>query len=136
MGTKMATGTHEFGETELSGTLAVARALSDLAHLLVRNAATDGYQVPGTRGRMLADGARSVKIHGRYIPVPAEVVNIRGYSAHADYNDMVAWLSPEPRGVFVVHGEPRSAAALAHTIEDRLSWTAIVPRFQENVRVD
>ena len=97
-----------------------------------------GYQVPGTRGRMLADGATSVKIHGRYIPVRAEVVNIRGYSAHADYNDMVAWLSkaPEPRGVFVVHGEPHAAAALAHTLEARLSWTAVVPRFQEKVRLD
>ena len=96
-----------------------------------------GYQVPGTRGRMLADGATSVKIHGRYIPVRAEVVNIRGYSAHADGNDMVAWLerAPAPRGVFVVHGEPDSAAALASTLETRLGWTAVVPRFQEKVRV-
>jgi len=51
---------------------------------------------------------------------------------------MVAWLSnaPEPRGVFVVHGEPDSAAALANTLETRLGWTAVVPRFQEKVRVD
>jgi metallo-beta-lactamase family protein len=97
-----------------------------------------GYQVPGTRGRMLADGATSVKIHGRYVPVRAEVVNIRGYSAHADYNEMVAWLSkaPQPRAVFVVHGEPRAAAALAGTAEHRLGWTAVVPRFLEKVRVD
>ena len=42
----------------------------------------------------------------------------------------------EPRGVFVVHGEPRAAAALAATVEDRLRWAAVVPRFQEKVRVD
>lgn len=72
-----------------------------------------GYQVAGTRGRALADGAANVKIHGRYIPVRAEVANIRGFSAHADSDQMVTWLqnSPEPRSVFVVHGEPASARA-------------------------
>ena len=124
-----------------SGMATGGRVLHHLEHQLPnpRNAVIlTGYQVPGTRGRMIADGATSVKIHGRYVPVRAEVVNIRGYSAHADYNDMVAWLSnaPEPRGVFVVHGEPDSAAALANTLETRLGWTAVVPRFQEKVRVD
>ena len=124
-----------------SGMATGGRVLHHLEHQLPdpRNSVIlTGYQVPGTRGRMLADGAKSVKIHGRYITVRAEVVKIRGYSAHADYNDMVAWLSkaPEPRGVFVVHGEPHSAAALAQTIEDQLSWTAVVPRFQEKVRLD
>ena len=124
-----------------SGMATGGRVLHHLEHQLpdpLNSVILTGYQVPGTRGRMLADGATSVKIHGRYIPVRAEVVNIRGYSAHADYNDMVAWLSkaPVPRGVFVVHGEPDAAAALAHTLEARLSWTAVVPRFQEKVRLD
>lgn len=124
-----------------SGMATGGRVLHHLEHQLPnpRNSVIlTGYQVPGTRGRVLADGATSVKIHGRYIPVRSEVVNIRGYSAHADYNEMVTWLSksPEPRGVFVVHGEPRAAAALAATIEDRLRWAAVVPRFQEKVRVD
>jgi metallo-beta-lactamase family protein len=66
-----------------------------------------GYQVAGTRGRALADGAHQIKIHGRYIPVRAEVENIRGFSAHADSGQVVDWLrdSPEPRSTFVVHGE-------------------------------
>ncbi len=124
-----------------SGMAAGGRVLHHLAHQLPgpRNAVIlTGYQVAGTRGRQLADGATSVKIHGRYIPVRAEVVNIRGYSAHADGNDVLAWLAkaPEPRGVFVVHGEPHSATALAARIEQELSWTAVVPRFQEKVRVD
>jgi len=117
------------------------RVLHHLEHQLPdpRNALIlTGYQVPGTAGRMRADGVTSVKIHGRYIPVRAEVVNNRGYSAHADCNGMVTWLStaPEPRAVFVVHGEPHSAAALARTVEGQLSWTAFVRRFEEEVRVD
>jgi len=96
-----------------------------------------GYQVAGTRGRALADGSTSVKIHGRYIPVHAEVINIRGYSAHADSEQMVGWLqeSPKPRSAFVVHGEPASAEALAQMLRMRLGWNAVVPRFQEWVGV-
>lgn len=85
-----------------------------------------------------ADGAANVKIHGRYIPVRAEVANIRGFSAHADSDQMVTWLqnSPEPRSAFVVHGEPTSARALASALHTRLGWNAVVPRFQERVSVE
>jgi metallo-beta-lactamase family protein len=124
-----------------SGMATGGRVLHHLEHQLPtsRNSVIlTGYQVAGTRGRALADGATSVKIHGRYIPVDAEVVNIRGYSAHADREQMVSWLrhAPKPRGVFVVHGEPDSAKALAHSLHERLGWTSVVPRFQEKVRVD
>ena len=43
-----------------------------------------GFQVPGTRGRALVDGAKQIKIHGRYVPVRAEVHVTNAYSAHAD----------------------------------------------------
>lgn len=124
-----------------SGMATGGRVLHHLEHQLPtsRNSVIlTGYQVVGTRGRALADGATSVKIHGRYIPVNAEVVDIRGYSAHADREQMVSWLrhAPKPRGVFVVHGEPDSARALAHSLHERLGWTSVVPRFQEKVRVD
>ena len=70
----------------------------------------------GTRGRQLLDGARHVKIHGRYVPVRAEVVSLDGFSAHADAGELVAWLGrPAARRgpAYVVHGEPDAAAALA-----------------------
>ena len=97
-----------------------------------------GYQVAGTRGHALEQGARELKIHGRYIPVLAEVVSIRGFSAHADAGQMVDWLhmSPSPRSAFVVHGEPASCHALADRIHAQLGWTAVVPRFAERVSVD
>jgi metallo-beta-lactamase family protein len=96
-----------------------------------------GFQVPGTRGAALADGARQVKIHGQYVPVRAEVAVVHGFSAHADADDLVAWLStmPEPGCAYVVHGEPESAAALAQRLDDELGWAAVVPEHGERVRL-
>jgi metallo-beta-lactamase family protein len=124
-----------------SGMATGGRVLHHLEHQLPRSrnsVVLTGYQVPGTRGRALADGAREIKIHGRYIPVRAEVVDIRGFSAHADSGQVLDWLrqSPEPRSVFVVHGEPESAAAFVESVHTQLGWTAVAPRYQERVRVD
>ena len=98
-----------------------------------------GYQAEGTRGRALLDGARSVKIHGRYVPVRAEVVQIDEFSVHADDGDMIGWLRTAPvapRTVYVVHGEPGAAAAMADRGTDELGWCAVVPRLGERVRLD
>lgn len=124
-----------------SGMATGGRVLHHLEHQLPRHRNTvvlTGYQVPGTRGRALADGAPTIKIHGSYVPVRAEVANVRGFSAHADSGQILDWLSPlpEPRTTFVVHGEPASAAALAGGLRDKLGWTTVVPRFEERVRID
>jgi metallo-beta-lactamase family protein len=94
--------------------------------------------VPGTRGRALADGARSLKIHGRYVPVRAEVASLQGYSAHADAAQLLAWLKDmrAPRTAYVVHGEPHAAASLADRLHTELGWTAVVPTYLEKVRLD
>lgn len=124
-----------------SGMATGGRVLHHLEHQLphARNSVIlTGYQVAGTRGRALADGARAVKIHGRYIPVRAEVVNLRGFSAHADAEQMVEWLrpAPAPRTVFVVHGEPDAASALAARLIEELDWNVVVARHLEKVLVD
>jgi len=97
-----------------------------------------GFQVPGTRGRALADGAGQLKIHGRYVPVRAEVVSLRGYSAHADADGVVAWLGtmPAPRTAYVVHGEAEAARTLAGRLTRELAWPAVVPGYLEKVRLD
>lgn len=97
-----------------------------------------GYQAVGTRGRSLAEGATHVKIHGEYVPVNAEVVDVQGFSVHADADELMAWLgsAPEPpKVVYVVHGEPAASAALAHRIGTELGWLAVVARDGERVRV-
>lgn len=125
-----------------SGMASGGRVVHHLAHQLPdpRNCVVlTGYQAVGTRGRQLQDGARQVKIHGRYVPVRAEVVDVPDFSVHADGDEVIAWLgsTPEaPRVVYVVHGEPSSSAALAVRIRDELGWCAVVPRQGERVRLD
>jgi metallo-beta-lactamase family protein len=97
-----------------------------------------GFQAAGTRGRSLFDGARQVKLHGRYVPVRAEVRAIDGFSAHADRDEILDWLRTlerEPSTTFVVHGEPDASEALATAIEEQLGWTAVCPAPLERVRV-
>lgn len=116
------------------------RVLHHLARLLPdhRNSVVlCGFQAAGTRGRSLSDGARTLKMLGRYVPVRADVVTLRSLSVHADADGLVAWvesLSPPPRTVFVVHGEPDSSEALAaRLIDDGL--IAVVPHQFERVRL-
>jgi len=98
-----------------------------------------GFQVEGTRGRALADGAPAVKMLGRYVPVRAEVVNLPNFSAHADQQELVDWLAASPRPpqmTFTVHGEVAAAAALRDAITARLRWPVATPRDLEVVRLD
>ena len=78
-------------------------------------------------------GAREVKIHGAYVPVRAEVANLDTLSAHADRDQLLAWLDalPAPRRVFVTHGEPVAADALRLAIEERHRWPVTVPAYRE-----
>jgi metallo-beta-lactamase family protein len=95
-----------------------------------------GFQAGGTRGASMVGGAPSVKIHGRYVPVEAEVRDLPMLSAHADADEIMAWLRGFPRPptmTFVVHGEPAAADTLRHRIEEELGWAARVPEHGERV---
>ncbi|MGZ4487381.1 MAG: MBL fold metallo-hydrolase RNA specificity domain-containing protein [Nocardioides sp.] len=125
-----------------SGMAAGGRVVHHLAHQLpdARNCVVlTGFQAQGTRGRQLLEGARQVKIHGRYVPVRAEVVQVDDFSVHADGDDMLTWLRSGtrlPSTVYVVHGEPEAAARMAARVRDELGWCAVVPTFGERVRID
>jgi metallo-beta-lactamase family protein len=113
----------------------LARQLPDPRNTVVLT----GYQAVGTRGRLLQEGARQVKIHGRYVPVRAEIVALTDFSVHADADEVLAWLEriPEPPGtVYVVHGEPRASGTLADRIRGELGWCAVVPQYGERVLLD
>jgi metallo-beta-lactamase family protein len=98
-----------------------------------------GYQAEGTRGRAILRHAPVVKIHGRYVPVRAEVVEASAFSVHADGPELVDWLAKAPappRTTFVVHGEPEASFALQGRLGERLRAPVVVPRFGERVRLD
>jgi metallo-beta-lactamase family protein len=74
-----------------------------------------GYQAAGTRGRALLEGARTLRLHGRDVPVRAEFISIHGLSAHADRDGLLRWVGSAgnaPPAIFVTHGEPDSAMAI------------------------
>ena len=88
-----------------------------------------GFQAAGTRGRSLQEGARTLRMHGRDVPVRARVATLDGLSAHADRDEILRWLASfnrPPRRTFVVHGEPHAAESLSKVIRERLGWTADV----------
>lgn len=91
-----------------------------------------GFQAAGTRGAAMINGAESVKIHGAYVPVRAEVVSISGLSAHADYTEIITWLRAfkrAPKQTFITHGEPAAADELRRRIQEELSWTCTIPDY-------
>jgi metallo-beta-lactamase family protein len=125
-----------------SGMVAGGRILHHMIHRLPHRNNTVlfiGYQAEGTRGRTILEGKPTVKIHGKQIPIRAAIENISGFSAHADYNEILAWLlgfNRPPLKTFIVHGEPDASTALAERIKNTLGWDVVIPEYNETVSVD
>jgi len=95
-----------------------------------------GFQAGGTRGAAMVAGADEVKIHGSYFPVRAEVEILSMLSAHADGEEVLAWLrnfKAPPKMTYITHGEPTGSDALRHSIEEELGWPCWVPDYREEV---
>ena len=74
-----------------------------------------GFQAAGTRGARLVAGESPVTVFGNKVKVRCEVTAIAGLSAHADADELVAWLAAapdRPQRVFLNHGEPEASEAL------------------------
>jgi len=94
------------------------------------------YQVPGTLGRKILDGAKTVRISGQEIPNKIQVRAIGGYSAHADQAMLCNWVRPMKdtlKKVFVVQGEEKPALALVQQIKDHLGLSAEAPEMDQVV---
>jgi len=95
-----------------------------------------GYQAGGTRGAALRDGRRTLRMFGRDVPIAAEVVQLESLSAHADADEILAWLKAQPLApamTYVTHGEPTAADTLRARIRHELGWNARVPDHEEEV---
>ncbi|OYU86554.1 MAG: hypothetical protein CFE45_24995 [Burkholderiales bacterium PBB5] len=122
-----------------SGMATGGRVLNHLAALApdARNAIVmAGFQVGGSRGALLLAGARTLKMHGQFVPINANVHALPGLSGHADAEGLMDWLRTlprPPRQTFVVHGEPDASDALRRRIQDELGWAVRVPQHGEAV---
>lgn len=96
-----------------------------------------GYQAPGSLGRQLLDGARTVVIFGEHIRVRATVRSLGGFSAHAGQGELMAWFEPlaahRPR-LALTHGEDeKGRRPLAAKIAQRFGIEAMLPALGEPI---
>lgn len=89
-----------------------------------------GYQSPGTLGRIISDGIRDIRMYGQDVTIKARIEKIRGYSAHKDSDNLVAFvrpMAPRLKKVFIILGELKSAAFLAQRITDTYEVPVSIP---------
>ena len=88
-----------------------------------------GYQAAGTLGRQIEEGIKKLMINEREVAVRARVEKIEGFSAHADSDTLVDFVSTSAetlKRVFVAMGEPKSAVFLTQRLRDELEVDAVV----------
>lgn len=113
-----------------SGMLTGGRVLEYLKHDIGNSKNTlliVGFQAEGTRGRALLNESHELKIHGKYYPVKAKIVELTGLSAHADQSELIEWIRKyknPPRQIMLVHGEPSALEALRVKIQTDLKIPA------------
>jgi len=98
-----------------------------------------GYQAVGTLGRQILDGAKNVRIHGQPYPVRARITQIQGFSAHADRDDLMKWLSKlavTPKHIFITHGEKESAEHFSRFLHEQTGYNTSVPDYGAVVNLD
>lgn len=98
-----------------------------------------GFQAAGTQGRRLVEGAKSLTLFGKSVPVRAAIHTIGGLSAHADQAGLLGWLGhfrQPPRQTFIVHGEAETARIFSAEVAQRLKWENVrVPQMGETVEM-
>jgi metallo-beta-lactamase family protein len=98
-----------------------------------------GYQARGTLGREIVNGATEVRILGETYPVRANIVQLNGFSAHADRDQLYKWLSSlkkAPKCLFITHGETESSMNFSEFVREKLGWNTLVPEYRQTVVLD
>jgi metallo-beta-lactamase family protein len=88
-----------------------------------------GYQAEGTLGRILSDGTEKVKLYGEWVSVKAEIINIAGFSAHADQKGLLQWLAAIQgvEKVFINHSEKDVAPLYAQAVTNQTGLQPVLP---------
>ena len=116
-----------------SGMCEAGRIRHHLKHNLWREECTIvfvGYQVPGTLGYQLLNGAKEVKLFGETVHVNAEILNLPGISGHADKDHLTAWvqgMKQKPKRIFVVHGQDQVTDNFAAHLKEVVGVDAVAP---------
>lgn len=95
-----------------------------------------GYQVRGTRGREIIDGADTIQIRGKTYDVNIQVHTLGAFSAHGDLGDLEYWLRGfwrSPRKVFLVHGDRDIMSFFDAQVKRNLSLQTLMPEYAQQV---
>jgi metallo-beta-lactamase family protein len=97
-----------------------------------------GFQSPGTLGRKLVDGAKTLMMFGEEVPVRASVHTMGGFSAHADQNGLLDWygvMAPSRPRTIVTHGEDRARKAFSEHLKKRFGVRAECPALDDEIEI-
>lgn len=120
-----------------SGMVTGGRVLTYLQQLITKESTTVllvGYQAEGTRGRKLNEGAKEIKIYGKYYSVKATILRIESLSAHADQLGIMDWLdniTNFPEKVFLLHGETNALEGLKLKLNETFHWNVVMPKLYD-----
>ncbi len=98
-----------------------------------------GYQAKGTLGRSIVNGDEEVRILGQRLKVRARIIQLDGFSAHADKNELMRWLASikkPPRQLFVTHGEEEVAEQFGEYLRQQKGWKIAVPNYFDEYILD
>ncbi len=97
-----------------------------------------GYQAEGTLGRDIISGKKMVYVNGKKVKVRAEIVDLKGFSAHAGNDDLLDWLrdkeSDRLKKVFLTHSEIDRSTAFADQLEDK-KFEVSIPELYSSVEL-
>lgn len=97
-----------------------------------------GFQAEGTRGRALLEGAREIRLYGKYFTVGAAIENLEGLSGHADQHGLTDWvgkLTNRPEHIYIVHAEKEGAVGLQAKLKELYKWEAEIPALNHQVEI-
>lgn len=98
-----------------------------------------GYQAKGTLGRDILNGAKQVRILGTTYPIKAKIVQVNGFSGHADKHELLRFLrslKQDPRRVYLVHAGSEVAANFGKFLFNKTGWQIEVPTYRQVVELE
>lgn len=99
-----------------------------------------GYQAEGTKGLLLKNGLRQLRIHHQVVEVEAEIFSIENLSAHADSDDLVKWVNGftrKPSSTYLVHGESNALRTLKYRFQHECGLEKVsIPSYGESFNLN
>ena len=98
-----------------------------------------GYQAMGTPGRLLVDGATSLRLYGEDVLVKAKIFTIGGFSAHAGQSQLIDWVkkfADSKLQVVLIHGEEKAQTILKGLLEENLQVHVHIPQYLEEMALE